>query len=457
MWSFAPDASADFMQVMDTLSKAFGNEITAKLTIDALGGDKSVAFNAVREGDVVHLMYPQNVKKGDLLAALITALASSLPNCIIHECSAGWSEPEWSAETRKHLAGLLMAIQGPPESLSHTSHPADLARISLWINTMGSALSRPGGVSDAHGDVLPDSVGGQKSASKYMSKVISGLRSNISDDSMIKSIDTLNVLLKLWQKQHHEEALAVVRKCKIKWSVVQFRAAPTELIKGKKRQPDQLVLKPPLKPSRSPWLSPAERSELGNIFKDRWSFLDEFRTRWIALTAEQQHRQFNTFIRDIKKQYEELNSISTSIHAKLGKRKYWIERVCKADKYNPKPKKGETESFMLSAHFFKRDLTSLILPVKKAFAPVMYLDNEELFGTVTTWSQFFPNTKEDSENIRLSSADFNSDDGTAYRLWQIWADVFLPVIPPNTEKVVDPSPTESTNPFSVLAGDTPAA
>jgi hypothetical protein len=455
LFSYASDASPEFMETLRKLTNDMGNEITNKLTIEALGSDKTVAFNAVRDGEVIHLMYPQLVKKGDLLAALITALASSIPNCVIHECSAGWAEPEWSAESRKHLGGLLMALQVCPESFAHTSHPSDLARISLWINTCSAALSRPGGVTDAHGDVLPDSVGGSKSASKYLSKVIAGLRSNVTDDSMTKSIETLSMLLKLWQKENYEKSLTIVRKCKLKWSTVLFRAAPTQVIKGKRNKPDQTVIRSPPKPSRSPWLSGSERSELGNIFKDKWSFIDGFRDRFVALTPEQQHRQFNSFIRDIKREYEKLLAISNSVHAKLGRRKYWIERVCKADKYEPKVKKGESESFLLAAHFFKKDLTKLNQPVKKAFAPVCYLD-EDPYSTKTTWGKLYDQTNEE-ESFRCSAADFDSEDGTAWKLWQIWADMFLPVFVAGTVSNEDAPCIDSYNPFQVLPAETPAA
>jgi hypothetical protein len=423
-----------------------GQTIASDLKLSSLGASDK-PFSAVRDGDVVHLMYPQHVAKGDLLAALITALAANISSCIIHESSAGWSEPEWSAEARRHLGGLLTAIEGPPDSFSHTSAPADLARISLWVTACAAALSRPGGVADAQGDVLPVQVGGQKSASKYMSKVISGLRSNITDDSCLESVATLSMLLKIWQKENYEKALTIVRKCKISWSAVLFRAAPTAVIKGKRGRPDQTVVRSPPKPSRSPWLSAAERSELGNIFKEEWSFLEEYRKRYVALSAEQQHRQFGTFIREIKTRYEVLNATSNSVHSRLGKRKYWIERVCQKDNYKPKPKKDEAESFLLSAHFFKQDLTKLDLRVKKVFAPLTYLD-EQPYKTLTTWTNCHSS---DDSSYRVTSADFNhNDDGDAYRLWQIWADLFLPVFPGSTLRTEDPPMSTEFNMYTVL-------
>jgi hypothetical protein len=352
------------------------------------------------------------------------------------------------------LAGLLSGLEAVPQSFAHTSSPSDLARISLWVTACAAALSTPGGVATTQGDVLPTSIGGQKSASKYMLKVISGLRSGITDESSLKAIDTLAMLIRVWQKARAEDALTIARRCKISWSSVLFRAAPTELIKGKKRQPDQRVLRPPVKPSRSPWLSPSERSELGNLFKNDWSFLEGYRTRFIALEAEQQHRQFNSFIRDIKRKYEELNTLSSSTHAKLGKRKFWIEKVCKIDSYKPKPKKNESESFLLSSHFFSMDLSQLSLKVKKVFAPVSYLD-ESRFNTSTTYSELFANDTANTQS-RFSSADFSPSDGPAYRLWQIWADTFHPVIPAKVKSIEDPPQADDYNPFVVLEPLVPA-
>jgi hypothetical protein len=285
-----------------------------------------------------------------------------------------------------------------------------------------------------------------------MLKVISGLRSGITDESCNKAVDTLAMLIKLWQKAKRDEALSIARQCKISWSAVLFRAAPTETIKGKKRQPDQTVIRPPVKPSRSPWLSTAERSELGNLFKDDWSFLEGYRERFIALDSEQQHRQFNTFIRDIKSKYESLNAISSSVHAKLGKRKYWIEATCRADGYKPKPKKNESESFLLSAHFFKKDLSTLNLRVKKILAPVQYLP-EDKFKTETVWSSLFNDI---GDGLRYSAADFNADDdGPAYRLWQIWAEMTLPYFTPNLPRIEDPPQSSDFNIFDTL-GETSA-
>jgi len=282
-------------------------------------------------------------------------------------------------------------------------------------------------------------------------KVMQTLRSNITDESITRSIDTLAMLLKVWQKANYERSLQIVRKCKLAWSTVLYRGAPTTVIKGKKNKPDQTVIRSPPKPSRSPWLSSAERSELGNIYKDKWSALDGIRSRWVALESQEQHKQMNSFIREIKSHYEELNNISNSVHAKLGKRKHWIELVCKEDGFKPKPKKGESESFLLSAHFFSKTLTQFDNRVKRVFAPITYLpDIDQTLSQQSIWASLFP---EKDDVHRISSAQFSPlNAGRAVKLWQIWADLFLPVFRRNDLQVEEPQPVADRNIYSVLLG-----
>jgi hypothetical protein len=449
VYTFSSDVSEQFTRDIAELTKDIAQYMDRNLAMTALGGDSEKPFNVTRDGDVVHLVYPQHVKSGDLLGGLITILATQIPTCILHEGSAGWAEPEWTAESRAHLAGLISGIHRVPESFAHTSSPTDLARVSMWITACSAALSRPGGVADAHGEVLPSSVGGGKSASKYMTKIIAGLRSNVTDENIVKAIDTLGLLIKMWQRSKARESLEVIRKCKIAWSTVLYRAAPTATIKGKKGRPDQTVIRSPPKPSKSPWLSKAERSELGNIYKTAWSNLDSIRDRWIVLSSEQQHRQFQTFIREIKNHYEGLNNISNSVHAKLGKRKNWIEIVCKEDNFKPKVKRDESPNFALAEHFFNKDLTHFDLRVKKVFSPVTYLPED--FNALASWNNCFPS--EGDGNNRITSADFSlDDDGPAFRLWQIWADMFLPVFTSNVQQVEEAPPTADRNIFSRLLG-----
>jgi len=398
-------------------------------------------------------MYPLHVKDGDLLGGLITVLAAQIPTCIIHESSAGWSEPEWSPESRRHLAGLISGIRRVPDSFGHTTSPTDLARVSLWIVCASAALSIPGGVPDAHGSVLPSSVGGAKSASKYLTKVMQGLRSNVTDESMLSAIDTLGALLKLWQKTKRDDALSVVRKCKIPWSELLFKGAPTKVIKGKKGKPDQTVLQSPAKPSKSPWLSSAERAALGEYYKDEWSALEGFRDKWVALDASEQHTQFNSRVDLIRKHYEKLHSISSSVHSKLGKRKHWIEVVCKQDNYNPKVKKDESQSFLLSAHFFKKDLSKANFAIKKIFAPSTYLSHVDEDES-ENWTSLFTF---DGDVARYTSADFNMEDhGDTYLLWRIWADLFKPVFRKETSDVAEPQPTQDINIFESLEAEASA-
>lgn len=448
VYSFSADASPEFQAYVAKVTEAAARYIEGNFAISALGGDIEKPFSATRDGEVIHIVFPQHVREGDLLGGLLTILAAQIPTCVIHQGTAGWSEPEWTAESRAHLAGIVAGIRDIPNSFSHTTSPTDLARISLWISTCSAALSRPGGVADAQGDVLPSAVAGGRSASKYMTRVIQGLRANVTDEAIMRSIDTLALLLKAWQRAHYDDALTIVRKCKLPWSSVLYRGAPTERIRGKKGRPDTTVIRSPPKPSRSPWLSSAERSELGNLFKDKWSALESIRTEWTALSAEQQHRQFNGFIRRVKQHYESLNNISNSVHAKLGKRKQWIERLCKEDGYKPKVKRDESESFLLTAHFFSKDLTKLDNSVKRIFAPVTYYPDEDGKQQQIWSSLILP----DAVN-HVEPGDFNlEDEGETFRLWSIWADIFKPVFQPNNPAPAEAQPTEDRNIFSRLLG-----
>jgi hypothetical protein len=449
VYSFSSDVSIEFQRNIEKLTKDVAQHMDRTLALNAMGGDSEKPFSASRDGEVVHIVYPTHVKEGDLLGGLLTILAAQIPTCVLHQGNTSWSEPEWTSESRAHLSGMISGLYRIPESFAHSSSPSELARVSMWITACSAALSRPGGVADAHGDVLPASVAAGKSASKYMTKVISGLRSNVTDELITKAIDTLGLLLKMWQRSQAEQALAVLRKCKIGWSTLLFRAAPTTTIKGKRNKPDQVVVRSPPKPSKSPWLSKAERSELGNLFKDDWSHIDKIRQRWVALDSEQQHRQFNTFVREIKTHYESLNNLSNSVHAKLGKRKHWIERICDEDKFKPKVKKDESPSFALSDHFFSKKLTDVDNSIKKLFSPLTYLPDK--YNPLDSWNSILPD--EEDEVRRITSADFNlEEDSEAFKLWQIWADIFLPVFRSTSVVVEEPQPSIDRNIFTRLFG-----
>jgi len=451
VYNFASDVSQEFREQVEALTQSMAKHMDNTLAMNAMGGDSTKAFSSTRDGDVVHLVYPGLVKDGDLLAGLITVLAALIPSCVIHKSDASWSEPEWTGESRAHLSGLISGLYRVPDSFAHSSSPTELARISMWITACSAALSVPGGVADAQGDVLPSAVAGGKSASKYMTKILAGLRSNVSDESMSQAINTLAILLKMWQKTQARTALAILRKCKIGWSTVLFRGAPTTIIKGKKNKPDQTVVRSPPKPSKSPWLSKAERSELGNIYKDDWSRTDRFRDTWVALSSEEQHVKFNETVKALKAHYEYLNNTSNSIHAKLGKRKHWIERVCKEDEFKPKVKKDESASFALADHFFQKKLSNSQMSIKKLFSPLTYLpDFPGEQSMLETWNSLIPSTEQPS---RISSADFSLDEeGRSYRLWQIWADMFLPVFTINAAETEEPQPSVDNNFFKALFG-----
>jgi hypothetical protein len=451
LYNFADDVSDQFKERIGQLTADMARKLDHNAAINALGGDVEKPFSSYREGDVLHIVYPMTVQQGDLVAGIITVLSSLIPTVVLHEGSAGWTEPEWTSESRSMLSGILTAIKEVPKSFSHATSPADLTRVSLWITAASSALSQPGGVKDAQGVVLPPAVAGGKSASKYMMKVMSTLRSSVTDESSTKAIDTLGALIKLWQKEQRSQALSIVKNCKISWSTVLFKGSPTSTIKGKKGRPDQTVVKSPSKPSKSPWLSPSERNHLSDLLKDKWSESDKIRDRFVKLLPQQQHARFDEFVKSVKLHYEELSNISNSIHAKIGKRKNWIERFCKEQNFKVKTKGNERETFVMSNHFYNQELSKFSNGVKKVFAPITYLKGHNLGDVDKTWETI---TKvKPGEKNRITAADFDKvRDGPCYYLWKDWADKFLPVFEELHEPIREENVPVDSNMFSKLLG-----
>jgi len=308
-------------------------------------------------------------------------------------------------------------------------------------------------VKDAVGAVLPSSIGGAKSASKYITRVFSGLRGGITDEDVLTAINTLALLLKVWQRLQSREALDLVRKNRIGWGTVLLAGAPTAQKKVKKQDSTQTVIVSPSKPSSSPWLSTAERTKLAHLFSDVWSRPDSWRFEWNALTALEQHDRYTEFVERLKGHYEELNRISSSVHSKLGQRKRWIYAVVNDSGNSPKSKKDKADPFKWSAAFWKCDLTRLHNAVKKTFAPVTYLVDEK-WSSLTVWSQLFNTTA--SINI-IEAEDFSQEDSPAWELWQVWAAIFDPRFPKLASQVGESSSLADDNMYSILAGSSESA
>jgi hypothetical protein len=307
-------------------------------------------------------------------------------------------------------------------------------------------------VRDAHGVVLPSAVGGAKSASKYLSRIFAGLRAGLPDEETSVALKTLEILIKAWQKTRGDQALALVRKQKISWGTVLLAGSPTEIKKGKKKQPDQRVIVSPSKPSTSPWLSVQERVKISKLLSVKWSFTDELRKQWVALPPEEQHKQYNAFITKIKTGYEDLSRISSSVHAKLGHRKNWIYRSVSLAGLMPKSKKDREDNFKISTIFFASvKLSDLHPAIKKTFAPSEYAE------------AFAPECKDvlvklvppvGGEPVTLERSDFAlEDEGESFELWQIWAEKFIPVLAPANVPTVEAKSLDDDNIFSVLQPD----
>lgn len=160
----------------------------------------------------------------------------------------------------------------------------------------------------------------------------------------------------------------------------------------------------------------------------------------------------NAVVKAVQDHYSNLHRISSSVHAKLGKRKHWIEASCKEDGYNPKVKKDESQSFLLAAHFFKKDLTLLNPRIVKTFSPAVYLRDISEEDS-TTYESLSPR----DGTVRYNSIDFSECDyGEFYRLWRIWADMFKPRFTANAPPEVEANPSESVNIFNTLEANASA-
>jgi hypothetical protein len=294
--------------------------------------------------------------------------------------------------------------------------------------------------------VLPTSIGGAKSASKYLTRIMAGLRAGLPDEKTTTAIKTLELLIRAWQKTRGDQALDLVRKNKISWGSVQLAGSPTETKKGKKGRPDQTVIVSPSKPSQSPWLSVQERAKLSKIFSEKWSFSDAIRHEWLALPPQEQHKQYNSFVQRLKDGYAEMSRISNSVHAKLGHRKYWIFKAVSESALMPKSKKDKEDNFKISTIFFASvKLPSLGNSIKKAFAPSEYMEalgsrDKEIYSNLVSL---------DTDNEVIASDFSFGEDGPTYELWQIWADKFAPIFPAKTI-IPDAAGLPDDNPFVAL-------
>jgi len=336
--------------------------------------------------------------------------------------------------------GLVSAIQGVPDSFASSSSPVDLARLAVWVTACNSALSRPGGVGSAQGSVVPTSVGGAKSASKYLDRVFGGLRAISGEPAHLAAIATLERLLKLWIKEQVQPALDLVRKNKISWGTVLLAGSPTETKKVKGNLITQV--KSPSKPSRSPFLSGREKQELSSLFAPAWNTPQQLRSNWNALSAWEQHDQYKDFIKMLKEHYEEINKISTSVHAKLGHRKKWIHAACVTQGAEPTKKKDKTK-FAWAQNFYKLNLQGVNTSVALVFAPSHYLPSKYEGDIIIDklW---------DTDTIITPATITDKLCGVTVGLWREWAERFQPDLTVDMDTLPQATSLKDENPFAPL-------
>jgi hypothetical protein len=419
VYSFSPDVSPEFQEQINEFTKGANDSLRAQLSRHSIGEDKSTPFASVREGEIINVVIPLTITRGDALAELIMLIASQLPTAVLIQGTEGWEEPQWTGESSRHLMGIVSAIQAPPDSFAMSSSPVDLARLAVWISACHSAISAPGGVEGTVDSVIPTEVGGAKSASKYLTKLFGALRAISSEKKHTQAIMTLERLLKLWYKEVREQSLALVRRNKISWGALVNKAAPTitKKIKGNM----VTSIKSPSKPSRSPYLSGKEKQALSSILKPEWELIDKFRETWNALPAEEQHKHYGGFIKEIKRHFEDLNRISTSVHSKLGHRKKWIHKICEDLGCAPTKKKDKSNEFVWTQNFFKNSLTGINISIALVFAPSHFLIDEKYDGQNIVGRLF------NRRDRQLTPADTTQTlCGATTALWVEWVTRFAP-------------------------------
>lgn len=438
LYSLSPDVSPQFEERVRNFVDNANSSLMAKLARTALGADESTPFASSREGDTITISVPLTMARGDALAELILLIASKIPTAVLHECTTGWVEPQWTSETQRQLMGFVSAIQGTPESFASSSSPVDLTRVAVWTTACNSALSVPGGVDTAVGSVLPTEVGGAKSANKYLVKAFGALRAVSSDPTHQAAIATLERVLKLWIKEQRSNSLDLIRKQKISWGTVLLTASPTETKRVKGQSITQI--KSPSKPSRSPFLSGKEKQVISSLLASEWNTPEAMRAHWVTLSSTEQHDQYKDFIKRLKGHYESINRLSTSIHAKLGHRKKWIHAACEQQGTAPSSKKDKSNEFVWTQNFYKLNLSPTNLSVALVFAPNHYLvtdkyDCDNILNAL--WSK---------DKVIMPNDCTEEICGVTVELWKEWALRFEPDLTlirtevPQAISLVDPNP-----------------
>jgi len=444
LYTFTPDATPEFQKRVEDFASGALKSLQSKLIKNALGDQVATPFASVREGERISISVPLTMSRGDQLAELIMLVASKVPTAVLQECTTGWVEPQWTSESSRHLMGIVSAIQGPPESFSVSTSPVDLMKAALWVTAANSAIAKPGKDRKAHGSVVPTEVGGSKSASKYLAKAFGALRAISSEPASQAAIATLERLLKLWIKDQEKDALDLVRKCRIQWGTVLHKGAPTETKKVKGNMVTNVVQ--PVKPSRSPFLSEKEKQMMSSLFAPVWNTPEELRKVWVALSPQDQHDQYQFYVKEVTKAFDNMKRISSSVHSKLGHRKRWIHQALINKGMAPSKKKEKSNEFIWASAFWKLNLTTINLSVVLVFAPNHFLVDPK-YDCDSILSSLWNTT-----NGALTADDVTDQVcGVTVGLWKEWAMRFEPDLSLDSGDIPKAETLKDDNPFSALS------
>jgi hypothetical protein len=381
--SYTSEAKKDQIQAFERKIQEISLRLESTCKVEPSAAAK-LPWGHTRDGDKVYVTVPPLPNAGEQLSSLLVLLSARVPNVAIQFTESKFVETEPSTIVKKYLTGITVALQGPPKSFNVTSSPIDLMAMALWHECCAMALSRPQGCG-AKGFVLPDCVSGTTSAKKYLLHAFASMRSGITDEVYLGALATLQVLLKLWAKGQDKPAALLLKTQKISWGQVLLHSAKVE----KKTIKKVVITRPviPMRVSKSPWTWAAEAKLLATITDPLWEVVENVRKSWTALTAADQHSDFDEVVKTMKLNFHQMDQLSTSMHTVLGRRKKAITEQLQLLKLAP-AKADKDSVWKWNASFNKAPGTDFTVMSKADLCPIKYLYSDRT-EQVTALGKFF--------------------------------------------------------------------
>jgi hypothetical protein len=84
-YSYAPDVSQEFRERVEQYTTGALRDLENQVSRNALGDAEALPFASGREGEIITVVVPLTMARGDTLAELILLLASQLPSCVLRQ------------------------------------------------------------------------------------------------------------------------------------------------------------------------------------------------------------------------------------------------------------------------------------------------------------------------------------------------------------------------------------